>query len=268
MWEVWDFQNYVEITFPNIFVWVFIGFELDFSQYFLIWKVSRFWAFFHSVQRHQKSIWAHYDDYISAKSELIRWSSYLLGFEKNAIRSKFEPTMITVFQLNQSLSDGAHIYWALKTAPLEVKFEPNTWWYDKNAQHNGLDSIISSPMFFLVGGHLWPFLNLINRIILSHLISKGYTCCFSAGPRPAKLCFRCENLGIENQRHSLDLCPQNCASFGELCKNVGHRKLAALIRNLSKFQLRSSVGNLFSTFGTFGSFFGVFHKMTYSGWEC
>ena len=94
-------------------------------------------------------------------------------------------------------------------------------WKSIRAHYDNFSSFNSSPMF-LVGGHLRPFLNLINRIILSHLISKGYTCCFSTGPRPAKLCFRCKNLGIENQRHSLDLCPQNCASCGELCKNAGH----------------------------------------------
>jgi len=43
-----------------------------------------------------------------------------------------------------------------------------------------------------------------------------------AGPRPAKLCVRCKNVGIENQRHPLDLCPQKCASCGEKCRNQGH----------------------------------------------
>lgn len=45
-----------------------------------------------------------------------------------------------------------------------------------------------------------------------------------SGPKLAKVCYRCQNAGIENQRHPVAWCPTICMVCKTLCKNNMHCK--------------------------------------------
>ena len=51
-----------------------------------------------------------------------------------------------------------------------------------------------------------------------HLKSKK----MKSAPKLPRVCGRCKNVGIEDQRHSLNLCPTVCMSCKTLCKNGAH----------------------------------------------
>ena len=42
------------------------------------------------------------------------------------------------------------------------------------------------------------------------------------GPRLSRVCYRCKNAGIENQRHPLKICPTLCSSCKTTCSNSAH----------------------------------------------
>ena len=67
--------------------------------------------------------------------------SYLLGFEKSAIRSQFQPTMITIFSQIKAHSIRLESIWAHQMGPKPIGLWILLTTVQIRAQHSGLDYI-------------------------------------------------------------------------------------------------------------------------------
>ena len=80
-----------------------------------------------------------------------------------------------------------------------------------------------------------------------------------AGPRLGRICLRCKNAGLEDQRHSLAICPTKCAACKTVCKNNTHcnkilRKRANEVE-IEKWKKRKEEDKTVKSLGIFIDFY-------------